>query len=98
MTLSKRAFRRMVEAERTDNSLKTAHMFRLEIKFKCDIYELLDGAKSGIVVAKELGVTTSCVSKWRKKLSIEVLKRQCYICSMSISYASKTCPYCGGAV
>jgi rRNA maturation endonuclease Nob1 len=98
MTLTKRGFRRLITEERADNSLKTAHMFRLEVKYQTDIYQLLNGAKSGRELAKEFNVTESCISKWRKRLGIQVLQRQCYHCTMVISYATKLCPHCGGVV
>jgi hypothetical protein len=68
--------RRRVQLEQGQSKgeeLKTAEMFRLERRFGADIYTLLAQRQgTGDKLAKKYGVTKSVISKWRKRLGIEV--------------------------
>ena len=69
------SLKRLVELERdqgTDEYLKTADMFRLERKFKQPIRQLLAPGIRGKVLAVKYGVSESVISRWRKRLGIEI--------------------------
>ena len=53
--------------------LKTAKMYRLEKLYGKPIQELLM-AGSGYLVAQRLRVTESCISRWRAKFGLPVMR------------------------
>ena len=69
------SLRRLVDLERSqgqDEYLKTADMFRLERKFKQPIRKLLAPGTTGKKLAVKYGVSESVISRWRKRLGIEI--------------------------
>ena len=76
MRNSTASLRRQVELDRGQSKneyLKTAAMFRLERRFNQNIYYLLDQKRgSGKTLAVKYGINEATISKWRKKLGIEV--------------------------
>lgn len=76
MSISKSELRRRVQRENgttKGEELKTAAMFRLEHKFKADIYQLLaQAAGKGRYLARKYGVSESNISRWRTRLGIKV--------------------------
>jgi len=59
------------EVELHLDGLKTAEMYRLERRFKRSIGELLSlNGRRMKDIGQQLGVTESCISKWRKRLGI----------------------------
>ena len=57
----------------TDDTLKTAEMLRLELRYQVDIAVLLSPNRgTGRVLAEKYGVSESVISRWRKRLGIRV--------------------------
>lgn len=69
--------RQRIRAERREQSdnehLKTGAMYRLERKWSQDIEDLIAHASdmTGELLAHSLGISESCLSRWRKKLGID---------------------------
>ena len=60
----------------TRDHLKTAEMFRLERKFRVNIFELLAvTSETGAALSHRLGVSEAVISKWRKRLKIGPIPR-----------------------
>ena len=50
---------------------KTPTQKQIELRLGLDIREVLSPTKSGYLIAKELGVTESAITRWRKQFGIE---------------------------
>lgn len=62
---------RLVDAEDASSVYRTARMILVEMRLRQPIEEILSQPKSSRKLAKELGISPSCVLKWRRKMHID---------------------------
>jgi hypothetical protein len=97
----KQALRNAVLLERQTQeelALKTGQMLKLEILHGQRIEDLLDGRQPGSVLAERLQVSEACISKWRKRLNIGLVQKQCQYCHSWNPGSVRTCKVCGSGM